>query len=111
MHLTTFLGAADVTSHNDWMNTTIGKWLVALLAILGGIIVVVAIFRAVGAFLKGDVAKGAKTLAGAAVLAAFMFMPSLITGLINFVGDLVSKVLDTGSEVGKTGGGGGTGNG
>ena len=94
MDTTTLIGAAT-----SWDQTTLGKYVVAGMAIIGGFIVVFAIFKAIKDFLSGKPGPGIKVLLGGAVIAAFMFKPSLITSLINLVSGVIEKVLQSGGEI------------
>jgi hypothetical protein len=52
----------------------------------------------------GKAGNAVKTIALAAILAAVMFRPEIITGLINWMGDLIQTLLNsTGSITKQTG--------
>ncbi len=83
----------------NWTESPIGKWISGLLAVMGGIIVVIAIIKAIAAFISGKLPQGLKIIAGAAILATFMFKPALITDVVVFLSDIVKTVLNTGSDI------------
>ena len=96
---TTYLAAPAATA--DWTQTEIGKWIVKGMAIVGGIVVVIAVFKAIGSFISGKPGNGVKMLVGGAIIAAFMFKPTLINTIIELFADIIDKIFGSVKEVDK----------
>ena len=79
----------------------IGGWIKGILAAVGVVIVIAALFKSAKDGLAGKFGGVAKTLLGAAVIAAICFRPELIETLITLVGNLLDKVLQSGQSFDK----------
>jgi hypothetical protein len=95
MNLTPIL-AADP---NAWFDTPIGTIIQALLGGVGLVVVLLAAVRAFGKIAQGQVPAAVKGLVGAAVVAVFLFRPQLAVALVDTLGNIVSSLLSSVSDV------------
>lgn len=79
----------------------IGGWFKGILAAVGVVIVIIALFKAAKDALAGKFPGVAKTILGASLIAAICFRPELIETLITLVGNLLDKVLQSGDSFNK----------
>lgn len=101
----------SLAAATKWYDTTIGKWIAAAMMVVGGIIVVFGIFKAIASFMKGEIGKGVKVILLMAVVAALFMNPALIDSLISAVGGVLDKLFTSTQEIkgGSTTGGGAAG--
>lgn len=87
-------------------STALGEWAKGILAAVGVVLVLVALFKAAGKFLNGKVGDGVKVLILGLIIAAFCFKPDTLLGsLINTTSNVIEKVSTSVDEVGGGGGG------
>lgn len=84
----------------DFWDTPLGSFLGTFLGVLGILVVLWSIIRAVKNISTGRVGDAVKGIFGAIIIAAILFQPRLISGAINFGGVIVAKVIDTFSAIG-----------
>lgn len=82
------------TARPDFWGTGVGSLISGFLFVLGILVVLGAIIKGFGHIAKGDVGKAVKLALGAAVLAAFLFQPSLIETLIDTFGKMITIVIE-----------------
>lgn len=83
---------SDAANH-FWANTTAGRVLGGLLAVVGVFVVIAAIFMAVKNLTSGKMGAMIKTLIGGAIAAAFLFNPQLINVIVELMGTLINTIL------------------
>lgn len=91
-------GAAPADPNAFW-GTAIGGSLKALLVAAGIIVVIVTAVKAFKDITGGKPGNAAKTILGAAIIAAFLFRPELISTLITAAGVVVEKVISSFSDL------------
>lgn len=84
----------------DFWDTSMGSALRTLMGIMGILIVVYAILKAVKNIATGKVADSVKGIVGAILLAAVLFNPPLIQSAIKAGSNIVESAINTISEVG-----------
>jgi hypothetical protein len=94
---TAILAATDTTA---FWNSTIGKFLGAILTGVGILVVLFALVKAVGGISKGKVGEGVKSVVIGAIVAAFCFQPKLIGDLIDLFSNIVGKVIESITSIG-----------
>lgn len=97
--LTTILAVGADPARPDFWATGIGKLIGGFLFVIGILVVLGAIVKGFGAVSKGKIGEAVKIGLGAAVLAAFLFQPSLIESLVDALGDIIKIVIDGGTEI------------
>lgn len=103
-HLHMFFADAGVsstgnTAATDFWNTSLGQVLGAFLGVLGVLVVIFAVVRVIQHVAKGDIAKAVKGVLGSVLLAAFLFNPTLVQQSIQAGSTIVSKVVNTVSDI------------
>lgn len=82
----------------------VGHILGAFMAIAGVVVVIIAVMKCFSKVTSGKIGDAVKVALGAAVFAAFLFNPALLTDLIGMFSTLVEKVIGSfGDVVDKTG--------
>lgn len=102
-------GAAAAGAGTAFFDTSLGQALGALLKAGAVLVLIFAAFRAVKDALGGKVGKALQVIIGAAVVAVFMWDPSLISSLLDLFQDLFGLGADSLNELVDTSGTGGTG--
>lgn len=80
-------------------DSSIGGVLGGVLAVIGIIVVILAVVKGFGKVTSGKIGDAVKIGLGAAVFATFLFNPQLVTDLIGLFSTLVSEFLKSSSEV------------
>lgn len=83
----------------SFWDTALGNTIEAFLAVIGLLLVLSALFKAVKAFTSGAVVLGFKYIGGGLVVAAFMFRPQLFETLINATAYLLGIAVDTATRI------------
>lgn len=91
---TTYAPVNDSSTGAFWVSD-IGEALKAILVGVGILVVIVAALKAIKDVTAGKPGAAAKTVIAAAVLAAFMFQPTLVESLINTAGDVVNAIFNS----------------
>jgi predicted phage tail protein len=86
--------------NTDFWATPLGNVLQTLMGIVGILVVIYAVLKAVKNIATGKVADGVKAIAGAVLLAAVLFNPPLIQKAIAAGGNLVESAIETVSSIG-----------
>lgn len=94
---------------NSFWETGIGPWLGGVLVIVGVLVLVFALFKAIPKFIAGKFGDGIKPLLGGLVVAALCFEPTLLTNLVGLAQDLLQQGSETVENPNGTGGSGGSG--
>jgi hypothetical protein len=87
----------------DFWSTAIGSQMRTLMGVVGIIVVVYAVLKAVKNIAAGKVGDSVKGILGAIVLAAVLFNPPLIQNAIRASAKLVESAINTVSDLGDIG--------
>jgi predicted exporter len=85
----------DGNSTNIINNVGVMKYVVQIFALIGVVILLITLWRAVQAFLKGDFSKVAKTILGGFAAVLLCFNLNWGVQLVNSFSGVASSVIDT----------------
>lgn len=92
------VGSAAAAQNTFW-DTELGGAIRGVLVAVGILVVLFALFKAVGHVGQGKMGPAVKIVLAAVVLAAFLFNPLLFGGLIDAFGTLVGYVISSFTDV------------
>lgn len=87
------------TADGGWLDTSVGRVLRAILAGVGLILVIAAGARGASKLMSGKAGDAFRTFFSAAVLAVFLFRPTLIMDLAGLIGDVISELFSSAETV------------
>jgi hypothetical protein len=94
------LGSDGASGGTSFLNeTTLGRVITGLLAAFGVIAVIFGLAKTFGNFASGKQSQAFKTLAATVVIAAFMFRPSLIVSLIEFMSNIFDALFGSAEQI------------